>query len=89
MQPLHATEDMNWIENRLGKKRVESGAFLWRSLLDSGALLAGGSDAPVVSGNPLWGIYAAITRQDRNQKPDGGWYPEQRITPEEALKCIP
>lgn len=76
MQPLHAPEDLLWLENRLGKQRVESGAFLWKSLLESGAVLTGGSDAPVVSPNPLWGIHAAITRQD----------PKQRLTPKEALK---
>lgn len=86
MQPLHAIEDMTWLENRLGKDRIESGAFLWRSLLDSGAVIVGGSDAPVACGNPLWGMYAAVTRQDLYQKPKDGWYPKQKITMVEALK---
>ncbi len=86
MQPLHATADMAWIKERLGKKRIESGAFMWRSLLDSGAMIVGGSDAPVVDANPLWGIYAAITRQDHHQFPEKGWYPKQKVTREEALK---
>lgn len=86
MQPLHATTDMEWIDNRLGKNRIESGAFLWRKLLDNGAILAGGSDAPVVDMNPLWGIYAAITRQNHHQFPKAGWYPKQRLTREEALR---
>lgn len=86
MQPLHLIEDMNWIEDRLGKERVKSGAFVWRSLLKNGAIIVGGSDAPVVDLNPLWGIYAAITREDFNQLPNKGWYPDQKITPYEALK---
>jgi predicted amidohydrolase YtcJ len=86
MQPLHMIEDMNWIENRLGKESVQSGAFMLRSLLSTGATITGGSDAPVVDFNPLWGMYAAITREDFNGTPKGGWYPDQKITPYEALK---
>lgn len=86
MQPLHLIEDMNWIEERLGKERVESGAFVWKSLLESGAIVVGGSDAPVVDFNPLWGIFAAITRQDFNQSPPEGWYPDQKVTRYAALK---
>lgn len=87
MQPLHATMDMAWIEKRIGTKRTKEGAFAWRSLLDSHAIIAGGSDAPVVDINPLLGIHAAITRQNLEGKPDGGWLPEQRMTREEALRA--
>lgn len=86
MQPLPLIADMNWIEERLGKERIESGAFVWKSLLEKGAIIVGGSDAPVVDFNPFWGIYAAITRQDFNQLPKEGWYPDQKVTRYEALK---
>jgi predicted amidohydrolase YtcJ len=86
MQPLHATTDMPWLHTRLGEDRVASGSFLFRSLLDTGVVIAGGSDAPIVSANPLWGIHAAITRQDHNHSPDNGWHPQERVTAEEALK---
>ncbi len=61
MQPLHMPVDMPWLTARLGEKRVREGAFVWRSLLDAGAIVCGGSDAPVVDLNPLLGIHAAIT----------------------------
>jgi len=86
MQPLHATTDMFWLEDRIGTKRIEAGAFVWRALLDQGTKIVGGSDAPVVDFNPLWGIHAAITRQNHHQFPEKGWYPKQRMTREEALK---
>ncbi|HSE42187.1 MAG TPA: amidohydrolase [Acidobacteriota bacterium] len=84
MQPTHATSDGPWATDRLGPERVK-GAYAWRSLLDLKTIIAGGSDAPVEDINPLWGIYAAITRQDHQGKPPGGWHPEQLVTPKEAL----
>ena len=87
MQPTHATSDMRWAEARLGPKRI-LGAYAWRSLLDHGSIIPGGSDFPVESPNPLLGFYAAITRQDRNGKPAGGWFPEQCMTRSEALKSF-
>lgn len=86
MQPLHATADMRWLHNRLGHERVVSGSFLFRSLLDNGIVIAGGSDAPIVDANPLLGMHAAITRQDQDCLPEKGWCPQQRVTAEEALK---
>lgn len=68
MQPTHCTSDMYWAEARLGLKRVR-GAYAWRSLLNTGVMIAGGSDFPVESPNPLWGIYAAVTRQDHQGRP--------------------
>jgi predicted amidohydrolase YtcJ len=84
MQPTHATSDGPWATDRLGAERVK-GAYAWRSLLDLHTVIAGGSDAPVEDINPLWGIYSAITRQDHEGKPAGGWHPEQLVTPYEAL----
>jgi predicted amidohydrolase YtcJ len=78
---------MYWAEDRIGAGRVK-GAYAWRSLLQHGSSVAGGSDFPIESPNPLWGFYAAITRQDHSGWPDGGWYPEQRLTREEALKLF-
>ncbi|HTF57721.1 MAG TPA: amidohydrolase family protein, partial [Planctomycetota bacterium] len=87
MQPTHATSDMRWAEERVGKERLK-GCYAWRRLLDSGARLAGGSDFPVESENPLLGFYAAVTRQDAEGKPEGGWIPDQRLTRAEALRLF-
>lgn len=87
MQPTHATSDMYWAEDRLGPDRVR-GAYAWRTLLQHGVRLAFGSDFPVESPNPLLGFYAAVTRQDAQGWPPGGWYPEQRLTREEALRAF-
>ena len=85
MQPAHATSDMRWAEARIGPERVK-GAYAWRRFLSLGVPVASGSDFPVEEPNPLWGFYAAITRQDREGRPPGGWFPEQRMTREEALR---
>jgi predicted amidohydrolase YtcJ len=85
MQPTHATSDMPWAAVRIGTDRVEEGGYVWRKLLDSGAIIASGSDSPVEVANPLRGFYAAITRQDSAGDPRGGWIPRQRMTREEAL----
>jgi len=86
MQPTHCTSDFRWAENRVGPVRVK-GAYAWRSLLDSGARLAFGTDWPVESLDPLRGLYAAVTRRDAKGCPEGGWYPEQCLTIEEALRA--
>lgn len=85
MQATHATNDMRWAERRLGPKRVR-GAYQWRRFLSLGVPVPNGSDFPVESANPLWGFYAAVTRQDHDGWPEGGWMPDQRMTREEALK---
>lgn len=85
MQPTHATSDMYWAEDRVGANRVQ-GAYAWRKFLDSGAILALGSDFPVERVNPMLGFYAAVTRQDAERWPEGGWYPEENLTRAEALK---
>jgi hypothetical protein len=87
MQPTHCTSDMSWAEDRLGAARL-AGAYAWRSLLDQGSIVPGGSDFPVESPNPIWGFYAAVTRQDHAGRPEGGWYPGQRMTRLEALKSF-
>ncbi|MFL6618611.1 MAG: amidohydrolase [Povalibacter sp.] len=87
MQPTHATSDMNMAEDRIGAERIK-GAYAWRTLLNSGARLAFGSDFPVELPNPFLGLYAAITRQDRDGHPPGGWYPQQKLTREEALRLF-
>lgn len=85
VQPTHATSDMRWVEARLGKERLR-GAYAWRRLKDAGACLALGSDFPIEDPDVLAGLYAARTRQDATGWPEGGWYPEERLTGEEALE---
>lgn len=85
MQPTHATSDMYWAEDRLGPERIK-GAYAWRSFLKTGANIPFGSDFPVESPNPLWGIYAAVTRQDHQGWPQGGWRAEQKLLVYEAVK---
>ncbi len=85
MQPTHATSDMPWAEERLGPERI-NGAYAWRKLRDSGARLALGSDFPVESVDPRLGLYAAATRTDAQGLPHGGWHPEDKLTPYEALR---
>ena len=85
MQPTHATSDMPWAGDRLGKERL-AGAYAWRKVLDAGGRLALGSDFPVESADPRLGLYAAVTRQDLQGNPPGGWLPGERLTREEALR---
>ena len=85
MQPTHCTSDMPWAESRLGPERVQN-AYAWRRLKDQGISLAFGSDAPVEEVNPWHGVYAGVTRQDHSHKPEGGWYPNQRLTITEVLE---
>jgi predicted amidohydrolase YtcJ len=87
MQPTHATSDMNMAEDRVGSERI-AGAYAWRRFLDQGSIIAAGSDFPVELANPFYGIHAAVTRQDRNQQPVEGWYPDQALTLVEALRSF-
>ncbi|MCH8100954.1 MAG: amidohydrolase [Proteobacteria bacterium] len=84
IQATHATSDKNMAEDRVGTERI-LGGYAWRRLLDSGAVLANGSDFPVELSNPFHGLYASVTRQGRDGEPEGGWYPEQALTRAEAL----
>jgi hypothetical protein len=88
MQPIHAIMDMGFAETRVGPERIRGG-YAWRSLLSSGARVAAGSDTPafpVAYNNPLWGIHAAVTREDSKGEPEGGWYPDERVSRLDALK---
>ncbi len=87
MQPTHATSDMDWVADRVGEERTRF-AYAWRTLLDSGVRIPGGSDAPVESVKPLWGIYSAVTRQDHDPGDAAPWHPEQLVTREEALRMF-
>ncbi|HJU38523.1 MAG TPA: amidohydrolase family protein, partial [Tahibacter sp.] len=84
MQPTHATSDMPWAPARLGEKRL-AGAYAWQRFVKAGVPLALGSDFPVEKVSPLLGLYAAVTREDLDGKPAGGWLPQQRLTPDQAL----
>src|SRR5947199_76506 len=84
MQPTHQTSDRLMAEKRLGPNRLK-GAYAWQTVLRTGAKLAFGTDFPVESPNPFPGLSAAISRQDVNGQPPGGWFPEQRLTFEQAL----
>jgi predicted amidohydrolase YtcJ len=86
MQPAHVVDEMRWAEARLGPDRVR-GAYAWRWFVDENVRLAFGSDFPVAVANPFLGLYAATTRQDETGKPAAGWYPEQKISLDEALRA--
>lgn len=86
MQPFHAIDDGRWAHKRLDEKRLK-GTYAFRSLLDSGATLAFGTDWFVAPLNPMLGIYAAVTRRTLDDKNPNGWIPEQKITVEEAVRA--
>jgi hypothetical protein len=87
MQPTHATSDMNMAETRVGPERIK-GAYAWRRFMKEGVRIAAGSDFPVESANPFWGLHAAVTRQDHQNLPPGGWYPDQAMTVRQALRAF-
>jgi len=83
MQAVHATSDGPWVPKRIGERRAREGAYVWRNLIQSGAVVTNGTDTPVEDINPIANFYAAVTRR----MADGSlFYPEQRMTREEALK---
>jgi predicted amidohydrolase YtcJ len=84
MQPTHATSDMPWAEARVGKARLE-GAYAWQRFRAAGVPLALGSDFPVESVDPRLGLYSSVTRADLKGLPAGGWLPDQKLTPQQAL----
>jgi len=86
MEPPHAMEDKAWAEQRLGPERI-LGAYAWRSLRESGARLTFNSDNPGSDHNIFYGLHSAITRQDKDGEPEGGWFPEQGVTAEEAVRA--
>jgi len=85
MEPPHAVEDKGWAEARVGPERI-TGAYAWRSLRQAGARLIFNSDLTGSDHDIFYGLHSAITRQDQERQPAGGWYPEQRMTPEEAVR---
>lgn len=85
MQPTHCISDKKFYEKRIGIDRCK-GAYAWRSLLDAGAMLAFGTDYQVEPLNPMEGLYAAVTRKERLGEEGDGWFPEQKLTMEEAIK---
>jgi predicted amidohydrolase YtcJ len=86
MQPYHCIDDGRWAEKRIGPERAKT-TYAFRSLLDSGATLAFGSDWDVAPMNALMGIYGAVTRRTLDGKHPGGWVPEQKITVEQAVRA--
>ena len=87
MQAQHQTSDMPWAEERLGPERI-TGAYAWRALLDTGVIIAGGSDAPVEQVDVAAVLHASVTRRDLDDHPIDGWYPDQAMTQEEALLSV-
>ncbi|MFK8030058.1 MAG: amidohydrolase [Gammaproteobacteria bacterium] len=86
MEPPHAMEDKAWAEERLGKDRM-NGAYAWRSLRLANTSLTFNADNPGSDHSIFYGLHSAVTRQDKQQQPPGGWYPEQRVTIEEAVRA--
>jgi predicted amidohydrolase YtcJ len=87
MQPTHCTSDLRWAEKRIGHERAK-GAYAWRRILDSGGKIAFGTDWPVEPLDPMRGLYSAVARQNIDSgEPEDGWFPDQRLTIEEAIYC--
>jgi predicted amidohydrolase YtcJ len=87
MQPSHAIGDLFFAPSRLGSRRL-AGAYAWHSLLESGAVLAAGTDAPVEKGDPIIEFYAAVARRSLEGFADANWHLEQRVSREQALKML-
>jgi len=87
MQATHATSDKNMAVTRIGEERI-LGAYAWRKLINARAVIAAGSDFPVESPNPFFGLHAAVTRQDHLNQPEAGWYSKESMTRLEALKSF-
>jgi len=87
MQPTHATSDKNMAEDRVGPQRIKGG-YAWQTFLDQGTVVAAGSDFPVEYSNPFFGLYSAVTRMGQDGEPIGGWYPEESLSREQALRAF-
>jgi predicted amidohydrolase YtcJ len=87
MQPVHATSDKNMAADRIGEDRL-AGAYAWQRFLQQGTVVASGSDFPVELANPFHGLHAAITRQDHDNMPKGGWLIDEAMTPAQALRSF-
>jgi predicted amidohydrolase YtcJ len=91
INPYHVSDDMRWMEERIGRERSR-GAYAFRTLKDAGAVLIFGSDSPGTNAaryflNPVYGLYAAVTRQTLKGEPEEGWFPDQRLSIEEAIEA--
>ena len=87
MQPSHAIGDLHFAPSRVGIQRL-AGAYAWQSFIKSGAIVPGGSDAPVERGEPLIEFYAAVARKDQKGFSGPGWHPEEAVTRDQALKMF-
>ena len=86
MQAIHLSSDRPWAIDRLGEKRIKEGAYMWQSLLKSGAKVVNGTDVPVEPINPIASFYASVTRQTLAGEPKGGYEPEEKMTRAQALR---
>jgi predicted amidohydrolase YtcJ len=86
MQANHLSSDRPWAIERLGEKRIKEGAYMWQSLLKSGARIVNGTDVPVEPINPLASFYASVTRKTLKGQPEGGYEPEEKMTRAQALR---
>jgi predicted amidohydrolase YtcJ len=86
MQPPHAMEDKAWAEQRLGPQRIRS-AYAWRSMRKEGAMLVFGADNPGSDHSIFYGLHAAVSRRDKQREPHGGWYPEEALNIDEAMRA--
>jgi hypothetical protein len=91
VQPFHVSDDMRWMEERIGRDRSR-GAYAFRRLWDAGAVVSFGSDSPGTNAsryylNPMLGLYAAVTRKTLSGQPEGGWFPQEKLAVEEAIKA--
>ncbi|MFQ5631534.1 MAG: amidohydrolase [bacterium] len=86
MQGIHCTSDRPWAGDRLGQERIDEGAYVWQKLLQSGATIINGTDAPVEDVDPIASFYASVSRQGPDGNPPGGFDPDQKMTREQALR---
>jgi len=86
MQAIHMSSDRPWAIERLGQQRIEEGAYMWQSLLNTGAKIVNGTDAPVEPINPIPCFYASVTRKTLKGEPEGGYEPKEKMTREQALR---
>ncbi len=86
MQAIHMSSDRPWAIDRLGEKRIKAGAYMWQSLLKTGAVIVNGTDAPVEPLNPIPSFYASVTRKTLKGEPEGGYEPEEKMTRAQALR---
>ncbi len=86
MQAVHMSSDRPWAIDRLGEKRIKEGAYMWQSLLKSGAVIVNGTDVPVEPINPIASFFASVTRQTLKGQPEGGYEPDEKMTRAQALR---